>query len=137
MLTATKPYAERWLGPGGRFAAHAPLYPVCWAYNKVQGLEFNDLTGAPVFIQCGELDAHDLPGAGDRLARAIEAIAPGVVSAVTYAGATHAFDRSDPAITVSDPVAHGGKVLFAPHLEAAARARAASLAFFRRAFGQG
>jgi dienelactone hydrolase len=138
MLTATRPYTVAALGEGARFAAHAPLYPVCWLYNRVPGFEFRDFTGAPIFIQCGERDAYDLPDTGEKLVQSLAAIAPGLASIRTYADATHAFDRSEPAMTVTDPFSHlgqGGEVLFAPNPEAAAQARAATVAFFRRAFG--
>lgn len=136
MLTATRPYAAA-LGEGARFAAHAPLYPVCWLYNQLPGFEMTDFTGAPIFIQCGELDAYDLPDSGETLARSLTAVAPGLVTVTTYPGATHAFDRTEPAMTATDPMARlgkGGEVLFAPNPEVAAQARAATVAFFSRVF---
>lgn len=53
MLTASKPLADQYGPPGLRFRAHAPLYPVCWAYNSPQRPQyvFKELTGAPVLIQ--------------------------------------------------------------------------------------
>ncbi len=138
MLTATRPYSLPYLGAEARFAAHAPLYPACWLYNRAPGFEFTDFTGAPIFIQCGELDTYDLPDTGEKLVRSLASLAPGLVSIKTYPGATHAFDRTEPAVTVSDPLSHmgqGGEVLFAPNPQAAAEARAATVAFFRRAFG--
>jgi dienelactone hydrolase len=137
MLTATKPWTGKYLAPGERFAAHAPLYPVCYLYNSVPGFELGDFTGAPVFIQCGELDAYDLPDSGERLVRSLASVAPGLVSIETHPGATHAFDRDGPEVTVTDPFAHlgkGGEVRFAPNPEAAARARAATAAFFANVF---
>jgi dienelactone hydrolase len=136
MLTATRPYATPALGESARFAAHAPLYPVCWLYNQVPGFEMVDFTGAPIFIQCGELDAYDLPDSGETLRRSLATIAPGLVTVEIYPGATHAFDRTEPAMTATDPMAHlgkGGEVRFAPSPEVAAQARAATVAFFRRA----
>ncbi|MGO8797836.1 MAG: dienelactone hydrolase family protein [Roseiarcus sp.] len=138
MLTATKPYSLLYLGEGAKFAAHAPLYPVCWIYNRAPGFEFADFTGAPIFIQCGEQDAYDLPDSGEKLAQSLAAVAPGLLSVKTYPGATHAFDRTEPAMTVTDPFSHlgkGGEVLFAPNPTAAAEARAATVAFFAHAFG--
>jgi dienelactone hydrolase len=137
MLTATTPYAEQYLLAGERFAAHAPLYPVCYLYNSVLGFEFASFTGAPVFIQCGELDAYDLPDTGEKLVQSLASVAPGLLSIKTYPGATHGFDREEPAMTVADPFSHlgkGGEVAFAPNPQAAAEARAATAAFFRRVF---
>jgi dienelactone hydrolase len=138
MLSATEPVAERHSPAGLRFAAHAPLYPVCWLYNRAPGFDFMRFTGAPVFIQCGALDAYDEPETGERLVQSLASVAPGVLSIATYPGATHAFDRDGPAITVTDPFSHlgkGGEVLFEPNPAAARRARTATAAFFRRAFG--
>jgi len=140
MLSATKPYAERYLKPGERFAAHAPLYPVCWVYNRVPGFEFKEFTGAPVFIQCGADDTYDEPDTGEKLVRSLEALAPGLLSITTYPNATHAFDRAEPAMTITDPFSHvgkGGQVLFAPNSEAAEAARAATVGFFRGVLGLG
>jgi uncharacterized protein len=138
MLTATTPYAEKYLPPGVRFAAHAPLYPVCYLYNAAPGFEFTSFTGAPVFIQCGELDTYDLPDTGEQLVRSLASVAPGLLSIKTWPGATHAFDRDEPAMTVSDPYSHlgkGGEVVFAPNPRVAAEARAATTAFFKGVFG--
>ncbi len=134
MLTATKRYTDLYLGGTRQFKAHAPLYPVCWVYNRVPGYEFTTLTGAPVFIQAGEFDTYDLPDTCARLVAATDAKAPGIASLAMYPGATHAFDRSEPEITISDPFSHlgaGGEVKFRHKPDAAEQARAAVVAFFR------
>jgi len=46
MLSATRTANQTFGRPDLAFAAHAPLYPVCWVYNRVPGYEFVDLTGA-------------------------------------------------------------------------------------------
>jgi dienelactone hydrolase len=138
MLTATKPYTNQYLGSEKRFAAHAPNYPACWVYNAVPGYEFKDFTGAPVFIQAGELDTYDLPDTCLNLVRSLASVAPDLLSIKVHPGATHAFDRSEPAITITDPLSHlgkGGEVRFAPNHETAKQARAATTSFFRSKFG--
>ena len=139
MLTATKPYTDQYLGTSAKFAAHAPNYPVCWVYNRVPGYEFKSFTGAPVFIQGGELDTYDLPDTCPNLVQSTQALAPGLVSVKMYPGVTHAFDRvTEPDITVTDPFSHlgrGGDVDFKANPEAAAQSRAATVAFFRAKFG--
>ena len=139
MLTATRPYTEQYLGSGAKFAAHAPNYPVCWVYNRVPGYEFNSFTGAPVFIQGGELDTYDLPDTCPTLVQSVQVAAPGLVSVKMYAGATHAFDRvTEPDTTVTDPFSHlgrGGDVDFKANPAVAAQSRAATVAFFRASFG--
>ncbi len=134
MLTATQPYTDLYMGGGVKFKAHAPFYPVCWVYNRVPGYAFAAFTGAPVFIQGGELDTYDLPDTCTQLVAATEARAPGIATVTLYAGATHAFDRSEPEITVDDPFSHlgaGGDVTFRHHPEVAAQARDAMVAFFK------
>jgi dienelactone hydrolase len=134
MLSATKPYTDLYLGGTAKFKAHAPFYPVCWVYNRVPGYEFAAFTGAPVFIQGGELDTYDLPDTCPKLVAATEAVAPGIASVTMYPGATHAFDRAGPEIRVDDPFSHlgaGGEVRFRHNAEVAARARDAMLVFFK------
>lgn len=138
MLTATRKYTERYMGSGLRFAAHAPFYPVCWAYNHVPDYEFSDLTGAPVLIQTGELDTYEAPDTCPSMVLKLSPADQRLVSVKVYPGATHAFNRLEPAITVHDPYAHfgqGGEVLFAPNPEAAAESRQLTLRFFQQAFG--
>ena len=138
MLTATRPYVDRYAPAGLRFAAHAPLYPICWVYNRMPGYEFSSLTGATVFIQAGGSDAYDAPDSCPRMVAALPAAEQALVSAVVYPGATHAWDRLEPAITVSDPFSHqgaGGSVDFVPDPALAEQSRAATVAYFRRVFG--
>ncbi len=138
MLTATAPYTNQYTGGALKFAAHAPNYPVCWAYNHVPGYEFNSFTGAPVFIQAGQLDAYDLPTSCPDLVALLSAYDRTFISAVVYPGATHAWDRLQPAETVTDPYSHlgqGGQVEFVPNPAVAAVSRAATVRFFERVFG--
>lgn len=139
MLTATAPYTQKYMaGTGLSFAGHAPNYPVCWVYNRVPGYEFNAFTGAKVFVQGGDLDTYDLPDTCPALARSVAVTTPGLFTVKMYAGATHGFDRTEPTITITDPFSHlgkGGEVQMAPNPEAAAQARAATVAFFRAQFG--
>jgi len=137
MLTATRRYLREIVGDGGeRFAAHAPFYPVCWAYNRRPGYEFRDLTGAPVLLQAGALDAYDRPDGCPDLVATLAEEDRRHVRVIVYEGATHAFDRPGPAVTVNDPHAHegdGGEVMFAPNPEVTERAHHETAAFFRSA----
>lgn len=138
MLTATAPYTNQYTGGVLKFAAHAPNYPVCWVYNHVPGYEFNAFTGAPVFIQAGQLDAYDLPTSCPDLVASLTPYDQTFISAVVYEGATHAWDRLEPAVTVTDPYSHlgqGGQVEFVPNPPVAARSRAATVQFFEHVFG--
>jgi dienelactone hydrolase len=139
MLTATRAVSRRYLRNGERFAAHAPLYPVCWLFNNAPGYEFRDLTGAPILLQCGAADAYDEPDSADKLLAALDPSDRACLRAIVYPDATHGFDQVDePARTVFDPLAHlgrGGDVAFTPNPLAGQAARAATAAFFRQAFG--
>jgi dienelactone hydrolase len=138
MLTATRPYNEQYLGAHPlRFAAHAPFYPVCWTYNRVPGHEFMELTGAPVLIQTGECDDYDKPDTCENLVHGLPGEARSHVTVMTYPGAAHAFDRLEPAQTVSDPHSHlgqGGEVIMAGDPMAADKSRRTTVDFFARAF---
>ncbi|MCY1074926.1 dienelactone hydrolase family protein [Archangium lansingense] len=137
MLSATRRYVAG-AESGQRFAAHAPFYPVCWAYNRVPSYEFGDLTGAPVFIQAGAADQYDDPDSCQKL---VDSLAPAdreSVSLTVYPGATHGWDRLEPAVQISDPYSHtgqGGQVNIAPSPETAETSRRAMVDFFRRSFG--
>lgn len=138
MLTATRPWNQRYLGSSPlRFAAHAPFYPVCWTYNRVPGHEFVDLTGAPVFIQSGACDDYDEPDTADNLVKSLPDAVRSRVTVTIYPDAAHGFDALQPRHIVEDPFSHlgqGGKVRFEANPEAAARARAATVDFFQRSF---
>jgi dienelactone hydrolase len=138
MLTATRAYTERFAPPGLRFAAHAPFYPVCWVYNKVPGYDFRELTGAAVLINAAELDDYDRP---DTCAGLVAGLPPSdrrTVELQMAAGATHAFDRRGPDMSIVDPFAHlgkGGEVRIRYNAQQTERARAAVVEFFRRELG--
>jgi dienelactone hydrolase len=139
MLTATRPYTEQYMGnSGSMFVGHAPNYPVCWVYNRVPGYAFASLTGAPVLIQGGDLDTYDLPDTCQNLGQSVSTAYPDLISVRMYRDATHAFDRDGPTVTVTDPHSHlgkGGEVQFVYNPDAAAQARATTVAFFRKRFG--
>jgi dienelactone hydrolase len=135
MLSATAPYTEQYLGRTLRFAAHAPLYPVCWVYNAVPGYDFRAFTGAPVLIQAGALDTYDDP---DTCSRLVQGLNNPSITARVYPGATHAWDRLEPEIRVNDPFAHkgrGGEVVFTPNPRVAQESVQATVGFFRQVFG--
>lgn len=135
LLSATRRHVWALAGEGPAFAAHAALYPVCWAYSRLPALALTDLTGAPILIQTGEADAYDTPGAGERLTASLRASGADVTG-VVHAGATHGFDRDLPAQVIDDPFAHegaGGPVLMEFDPVAAGAAREEISRFFRRA----
>jgi len=140
MLTASKPLADQYAPAGLRFRGHSPFYPVCWIYNNPQQPEyvFKELTGEPVFIQGGELDAYDEPETCEKLVDSLSATSRRVVSLKMYPGATHAFDDPDPEHVFWDSAAklgRGGEVRVTPNPAVAAMAREATVKFFSEIFG--
>ena len=137
MLSATRKYAAG-AEPGQRFVAHAPFYPVCWVYNRVPGYEFGELTGSPIFVQAGEADVYDDPDSCQRLVDGLSPADRDDMGLTVYPGATHGWDRLEPAIRITDPYAHtgkGGEVDIAPSPETAETSRRAVVDFFRTRFG--
>ncbi|MHB8530497.1 MAG: dienelactone hydrolase family protein [Caulobacteraceae bacterium] len=131
--------ARRRSRDGLTFAAHAALYPVCWAYTRVPAMALTELTGAPILIQTGEADAYDAPGAGETLAASLRAAGWAKVRAIAHPGATHGFDRDLPAQTITDPFAHegrGGSVLMEFHEAAATAAREEIVRFLGESFAR-
>ncbi|HEV2365817.1 MAG TPA: dienelactone hydrolase family protein [Caulobacteraceae bacterium] len=120
-------------GAGLAFAAHAALYPVCWAYQRIAAMALENLTPAPILILTGVEDAYDRAGAGPALAEKLIAAGHSRVRAVEYARAGHGFDRDLPPQTITDPFAHegaGGEVVMAFEPDAARAAREEVVGFF-------
>lgn len=109
MLSATQANRDRYATGAQAFAAHAPLYPVCWIYNRAPGYAFTALTGAPVFIQAGTADAYDRPDRCATLQQSLPAAAQALVSVRMHSGATHAWERREPNATINDPFSHEGQ----------------------------
>ncbi len=134
LLSADKTYTIG-LGNGNQFAAHVAHYPVCWGYNiGIPGIEFNDLTGATILIQIGNLDDYDEgEGPCENLAAPFSEVSVNV-----YPNAHHAWDRLQPALTVQDPFSHlgaGGEVNIIPNPGKANQSSKAVVSAFSEAFG--
>ncbi len=137
MLAATRAIHDKYAAAGARFAAFAPFYPVAWIYNVVPGFDFRDLTG-PVLIQLGAADTYDDPDTGERLLATLDEADRAKVTLHIHPGATHAWDRREPDITVHDPFSHkgqGGPTLFAYDAATARRSAGLLTDFFAAAFG--
>jgi len=135
MLSATREVNDALAAPGEAFAAHAPLYPVCWVYNHVPGYAFAELTGAPVFIQAGAKDLYDAPDSCERLQAGLPEPARKLVRVTVYPDAGHAWDRREPDTVITDPTSHqgkGGEVPFRWNGAAARRSTEAVVGFFQR-----
>jgi dienelactone hydrolase len=154
--TAERLYAGQF-GGGLAFKAHVAHYPVCYAWNNTAllaavhstpaqyGVQWLNLTGAPVLIQVGSRDDYDNGSQPcEALARSANAGNGGngaIVSVNAYPGATHGWDRLMVPMVVSDPFANLGSyfstgqppsVAFTPDVEQAYLARARVVRFFAR-----
>ena len=140
-------------GNGLTFKAHVAHYPVCYAWNNAAlfaklgltpaqfGVQWINLTGAPVLIEVGSSDDYD-NGAGHCRALA-QAVNPGngnVVQVVEVPDSEHAWDRLMVPITVADPFGNEGSVFvtgkiptvqLAPNVEQAYAARERVVRFFK------
>ena len=140
LLSATARFADPLRGEASGFRAHVAHYPVCYAYGADPRLALTGLTGAPILIQTGDADAYDRPDAGAKLVAELAARGEAPVRGVTYAGATHGFDRDLPDQTINDPFAHngaGGPVLMRFDPAAAEASRAEAVSFFQAALRPG
>ena len=110
MLAADRDYAKAMSPAGLRFAAHVPFYPICFAYNRVPGYPFRDLTGAPVYILTGADDMYDDDPA--MCARLIGTLPEGqgrFVKLKVYPDAQHGFNNVDAPRVYADPYHHQGR----------------------------
>jgi dienelactone hydrolase len=141
-------------GNGLTFKAHVAHYPVCYAWNNAAllaklgltpaqfGVQWINLTGAPVLIQVGTQDGYDNGSAPcNALAAAVNPSHGGVVSVNAYPGATHAWDRLMVPTVVNDLFADQGSyfstgavpsVPFEPDAEQAFQSRERVVRFFER-----
>jgi len=141
-------------GNGLTFKAHVAHYPVCYAWNNTAlfaklgltptqfGVQWINLTGAPVLIEVGTKDGYDNSSAPcEALAASVNPSNGWVVRVNAYPGATHAWDRLMVPIVVNDPFADQGSffstgvvpaVQFTPDVDQAFLARERVVRFFQR-----
>lgn len=146
-------YAD-FLGGSLRFKAHVAHYPVCYAWNNTAllgalnstpaqfGVQWINLTGAPVLIEVGTKDDYDnSSGPCEALAASVNPSNGGVVRVNAYPGATHGWDRLMVPMTVTDPFANQGSyfstgvpptVHFTPDVDQAFKSRERVVRFFEK-----
>jgi uncharacterized protein len=127
---------------------------VCYAWNNAAlfaklgltpaqfGVQWINLTGAPVLIEVGTKDAYDNSAQPCRaLAASVNPSNGGVVRVNAYPGATHGWDRLMVPIVVNDVFADQGSyfstgivpaVQFTPDVDQAFDSRARVVRFFER-----
>lgn len=139
MFSASEELTQQYTGGKYQFAAHVPLYPVCWAHlASVEGKNpvykqttYQKLTGAPVHILAGEKDAYDDPDTCQKLVDALPEGARQQVGLTIYPDATHGWDSEYK--NYHDGAAYKGRGGFVTHQRNEVAARQ-SLEFVTRFF---
>ena len=131
---------------GAAFAAHLPLYPVCWkhhatldaragAYRGMKPAAYRTATGAPVHVLVGEKDDYDGPDSCDRFIAALPAPARRHFSVTVYPGATFAWDSrfSSAVYEAGANRGKGGTVNVMADARIAEQSRAFAVSYFSKA----
>ena len=140
LLSASKKLNNDYTGGQFKFAAHLPLYPVCWAHlaaaegkNPVYPQNvYAELTGAPVHILAGAKDDYDAPDSCQKFIAALPDAARSQVALTLYPDATHGWDTNTDK-NYKDQAAHQGRGGYVRHFRSTATAQQ-SLDFSRQFF---
>jgi uncharacterized protein len=145
LLSAMEELARADAPAGLRFAAHLPLYPVCWhhletlqkgarAMKEVPASVYQATTGRPVHILVGDQDGYDGPDACTRFVAALPEHVRRDVRLTVYPGATFGWDHRH-GFTSYERNGNQGRGAMVTHTadpEIARRSQAFSVEFFRR-----
>jgi uncharacterized protein len=141
VLAMSEPAAERVLGSGPRFVAHSGHYFVCSLFlpgAPMASAAAAKWTGAPLQLQVGGQDDYDNADGGASCRRLVEDLPPDKqhrVELIVYPEATHAWEQKLPRpISFDDPRIRRS-VRITPDAATSIQARAATVAFFKSAFG--
>lgn len=132
-----------------RFAAHLPLYPVCWRHHAIaegrpiswKGFDrsvYREVTRRPVHILVGDRDGYDKPGDCMRFRDALTDAVRTHYSVTAYAEATFAWDARYGSVTYEAAAnrGQGGNVTTVADAEIAARSREFAVSYFREHLGR-
>jgi uncharacterized protein len=147
-LLATSEPLLRELPTQRRFAAHLPLYPVCWLHVRItegrsrwKGLGrhvYREVTGRPVHILVGDRDDYDRPGDCAAFRAALDEKVRGFYALTVYPEATFGWDSPFGSKTWNAG-AHrgtGGMVEIRADPELAGASRAFAVEFFSEALSK-
>lgn len=124
LVAASDQLTRAYTGGTYQFAAHLPLYPVCWAHigilqgkNKAYDASiYQVMTGAPVHILAGEKDVYDEPDTCVKFIQALPTATRTFVSSTVYPGAGHGWDTLQER-QYMDHLAYMGRGGNVPHLK--------------------
>jgi len=145
LVSASTELTQAYTGGKYRFAAHLPLYPVCYAHiNVLDGKNkyykpsiYQSVTGSPVHVLAGENDNYDDPDSCPKFVQALSEAVRKHVSVTIYPGAGHGWDTQEDR-NYQDAMANkgrGGNVNHYRNSEVAAKSRAFALEFFKSTLG--
>lgn len=144
MFTASSQLTKEYTGGKYQFAAHLPLYPVCWAHlATAEGKKpvykkstYEVLTDAPVHIFAGSKDDYDDPDTCQKFVQAIPEPFRQHVGLTVYPDAYHGWDT--PAnrsyYDRSANKGRGGNVMHSRNPEVAEKSKAFTVEFFKSSF---
>ena len=146
MLSASSEMVQEFTGGKYRFAAHLPVYPVCWAHlGSIQGKNpvykisvYQTLTGAPVHMLAGDKDDYDDPDTCVQFLAALSPDARQHVALTVYPNAPHGWDSLKSPRSYYDTAANkgrGGNVQHYRQEDAAQKSLAFTLDFFKTKLG--
>ena len=101
LISASEELTRAYTGGAYRFAAHLPVYPVCWPQTGIlQGKSrfasasiYQAMTGSPVHILAGAIDDFDDdPDACPKFIQALPASVRSYVTVTVYPDVGHGFD---------------------------------------------
>lgn len=141
VVMASQDVTQEYTGGKAKFAAHLALYPLCRAHAGVlagknpvyPASTYLQVTGAPVRILTGDLDAYDEPDSCPNFVAALPADVRTHFAATVYPGAYHVFDEPGANREHRDPYALRGTVVIRYNSEAAEKAWAFATQFFSQA----
>ena len=146
LLMASDEVTQQYTGGQARFAAHIPVYPVCWAHSAILAGKNNfygagtyrRVTGAPVHILTGEYDDYDDPDSCPKFVAALPEDVRRHFAVTVYPRAYHGFDQPSGDREYKDVAAHkgtGGRVTHRENAEVATKARQFAVEFFQTHLG--
>lgn len=146
LVSASTELTQAYTGGKYRFAAHLPLYPVCWSRTaELEGKSkyyspsiYQSVTGFPVHILAGENDqVDDDPESCPKFVQALPEAVRTHFSFTVYPGAGHSWDTHENR-NGRDPVAYkgrGGNVSHYRNSKVAEKSRMFALDFFKSMHG--
>ncbi len=132
LRAALQSNVKLWMGDEKGFIAHVAFYPVSKPFISNLAERGAALTGAPMIVFYGTEDCYGEGTAVPMLKRYLAAKFNYDLPTVEYAGATHGFNRNEPAMHYHDPAAIGGNGYMEWNADAANDSVPKTVDFLRR-----